>query len=140
MVSDQELGAGLFGSSNAWEQPWAGSEEGSGRRGRWGLGSQDAWSCQRRREAVGCVLTTPPRCAPGHRLRSSLVFLVLSDGHRCEATQAAGISPRGRGVGRKGLTLARGSEPSSQQGQWPWVALPFFICKSGLLAPPKRLQ
>lgn len=92
MASDQEFGAGFVGSSHAWEQPWAGSEEGSGRRGRWGLGSQDAWPCQRRREAVGCVLTTPPNC---------VLCLVLSDGHRREATQAAGISPWGRGWGGK---------------------------------------
>lgn len=41
MVRDQKFGEGFVRSSHAWEQPWAGSEDGSGRRGRWGLGSQD---------------------------------------------------------------------------------------------------
>lgn len=118
---------------HSWPRGWLWKEEGDG-----------AWAVRIRghhvsrcKETVSCALNIPTRCTPLHSLQSSLVCLVMSDGHRHEATQAVGISPKGRGVERKKSFGFRRSELNSQRDSGP-LGLSPSSSKLGVLIPPER--
>lgn len=78
---------------------------------------------------VCCVLRVPPAMlhATAHRALSRA--WACPGARRHEGAQAAGISPKGRGVERNRSFGFRRSGLNSQQGQWPSVGLIFFVCK-----------